>query len=93
MATDQQDIERRIRTYQKQLRRLTSELSLAEARERREIASDLHDHIGQALAFTKMKLTELRGNAVFSGPVVGVTTIKSFFFSTRCQNATYAMTE
>lgn len=46
---------------------MASELSLAEARERREIASDLHDHIGQALAFVSQKLSLLRGNAVFSG--------------------------
>jgi signal transduction histidine kinase len=61
------EISHRIRTYQKQLRRLASELSLAEARERREIASDLHDHIGQALAYVSQKVATLKGNAVFSG--------------------------
>ncbi len=66
-ANKQQDIARKIRTYQKQLRRLASELSLAEARERREIAADLHDHIGQALAYVSQKMTVLRGNAVLSG--------------------------
>ncbi len=66
-AGGQKDIARRIRAYEKQLRRLTSELSLAEARERREIASDLHDHIGQALAYVSQKVSLLRGNAVFSG--------------------------
>jgi two-component system NarL family sensor kinase len=49
------------------LRRLASELSLAEARERREIAEDLHDHIGQALAFIKMNVQLFRGNAIFCG--------------------------
>ena len=63
----QQETNRRIRAYQGQLRRLTSELSLAEARERREIASDLHDHIGQALAYVSQKVSTLQGNAVFSG--------------------------
>lgn len=63
----QQVIDHRIYVYQKQLRRLASELSLAEARERREIASDLHDHIGQALAFVSQKVTTLQGNAIFSG--------------------------
>ena len=58
---------RRIKAYQKQLRRLASELSLAEARERREIASDLHDHIGQALAYVSQRVTILQGNAIFSG--------------------------
>ena len=56
-----------IEGYQKQLRRLASELSLAEARERREIASDLHDHIGQALAYVTRKVAMLQGNAIFSG--------------------------
>ena len=56
-----------IQSYQRQLRKLASELSLAEARERREIASDLHDHIGQALAFVSQKMSVLRGNSIFSG--------------------------
>jgi len=59
--------ERHLQIYQKQLRRLASALSLAEARERREIASDLHDHIGQALAFISQKVTILHGNSIFSG--------------------------
>jgi signal transduction histidine kinase len=63
----QQDLALSIRVYQRQLRRLASELSLAEARERREIASDLHDHIGQALAYVSQKVALLRGNSVFSG--------------------------
>ncbi len=50
-----------------ELRRLTSELFMAEERSRRAIASDLHDHIGQALAMIRFKLMELQGNAVFSG--------------------------
>ena len=53
--------------YQKQLRRLAAELSLTEARERREIASDLHDHIGQALAYAYQKVSMLQGNSIFSG--------------------------
>ncbi len=50
-----------------QLRRLAAEISLTEARERRSIASDLHDHIGQALAFTKMHISQFRANSVFCG--------------------------
>lgn len=56
-----------IQDYQRQLRRLSSELSLAEARERREIASDLHDHVGQALALVAQKVSMMQGNAIFSG--------------------------
>ncbi len=51
----------------RQLRRLASELSLTEARERREIASDLHDQIGQSLALLRIRLGQLRGNMVFGG--------------------------
>jgi signal transduction histidine kinase len=64
---DHMNAEKRIESYQRQLRQLTSELSLAEARERRDIASDLHDHIGQGLAFIKMSISQLRGNAIFCG--------------------------
>ena len=42
--------------YQDHLRSLSSELSLTEERERRRIASDLHDRIGHALANASMKL-------------------------------------
>jgi signal transduction histidine kinase len=61
------DAKRQIRAYQRQLRRLASELCLTEARERREIASLLHDHIGQALAYVSQRLSTLRGEAIFSG--------------------------
>ncbi|MBI5804777.1 sensor histidine kinase [candidate division TA06 bacterium] len=50
-----------------QLRNLASELVLAEARERRAIAGDLHDHIGQALALVRRKLQVLQGYSAFSG--------------------------
>ena len=42
--------------YQARLRSLASELSLAEERERRRIAVEIHDHISQSLAMAKMKL-------------------------------------
>ncbi len=46
----------KIRKYQENLRNLALEISLLQERERRQIAIDLHDHIGQNLAFAKMKL-------------------------------------
>jgi signal transduction histidine kinase len=53
------DIEREILAYQTMLRALASELELAEESERRRIAVDLHDSIGQILAFSRRELTGL----------------------------------
>jgi two-component system, NarL family, sensor kinase len=61
------ELEQLVRARTEQLRRLASQLSLTEARERRVIAEDLHDHIGQALAYTKMNVAQFRGNAIFCG--------------------------
>ncbi len=43
----------------KELRSLAAELSFAEERTRRQIATDVHDHIGQNLAIAKIKLQAL----------------------------------
>jgi len=61
------EAQERIERYQAQLRRLASKLAAVEARERRTIASDLHDHIGQALAFIKLNVGQLQANATFCG--------------------------
>jgi len=49
------------------LRELALKLSMAEARERRRIAEELHDHLGQYLALAKMKLSAFNGNTIFCG--------------------------
>ena len=61
------EAQKRIERYQLQLRQLASQLAVVEARERRAIAIDLHDHIGQALAFMKMHISRFQGNAMFCG--------------------------
>ncbi|MDA8244374.1 MAG: sensor histidine kinase [Elusimicrobia bacterium] len=53
-----------ILSYQRQLRALSAEVILTEERERREIATDLHDVIGQTLAMAKMKAGALRGRCL-----------------------------
>ena len=58
--TQRKEAEAEIQTNQKQLQSLASELSLTEERERRRLATDLHDHIGQALAVSKIKLGVLQ---------------------------------
>lgn len=58
--TERKQAEERFITYQEKLQSLASELSLAEERERRRIASDLHDSVGQSLIVSKMKLEELK---------------------------------
>jgi PAS domain S-box-containing protein len=59
-VTQRKEAERKLLEYQQQLRSLASELSLTEARERKRIAADLHDRIGQALALTRIKLGTLK---------------------------------
>ncbi|MEN8212209.1 MAG: sensor histidine kinase, partial [Thermodesulfobacteriota bacterium] len=46
--------------YQEQLRALSSQISLAEGRQRHAIALGLHDKAGQSLTLTRMKLNEIK---------------------------------
>jgi len=58
--TERKLAERKLLTYQEKLQSLASELSLVEERERRSIATDLHDQIGQTLSVIKMRCFALR---------------------------------
>jgi PAS domain S-box-containing protein len=74
--TGQKQSETEIATYQERLRNLVSELSLTEERERRSLATDLHDHIGQNLALAKIKLGALGQQAATSEMRQGVDDIR-----------------
>jgi signal transduction histidine kinase len=76
------DAQKRIERYQLQLRQLASQLAVVEARERRAIAIDLHDHIGQTLAFIKMHIARFQGNAMFCGFEVEISEILSLLNQT-----------
>ncbi len=61
--TELKQAEEQLREYQWKLRSMASELSLIGERERRHIATELHDHIAQSLVFSKMRLDELQVSA------------------------------
>ena len=70
--TQRKEAEQKLLEYQHQLRSLASELSLTEARERKRIAADLHDRIGQALALTRIKLGTLKAEAHSAAKITSI---------------------
>jgi len=61
--TERKLAEKKLLDDRAQLKSLASQLSLTEERERRRLATDLHDHIGQSLVLSKIKLDLLRQSA------------------------------
>lgn len=59
--------EEKLLVNQRKLRALSSEMTLIEERERRQIAADLHDRIGQNLALTQIRLGMLAASGRGSG--------------------------
>ena len=53
---ERKQAEARLEAYQQELRALASQLILTEARERKKIASLIHDRVGQALSLSRIKL-------------------------------------
>lgn len=62
-VTELKEAENRVTSHQEQLRSLASQLCIVEERERRRLAGDLHDDVGQTLAAIKMKLGVLQHSA------------------------------
>jgi PAS domain S-box-containing protein len=73
-VTERIEAEQERYAYDEKLRSLTAELIASEERERRELAVELHDQIGQTLALAKIKLGAVRQAAPESlvGPVTEV---------------------
>jgi PAS domain S-box-containing protein len=59
--TDRKLAEEHLLQYKEELKALALQLSSTEERERREVATYLHDYISQALGFCKMKLGTMKG--------------------------------
>jgi len=66
-VTQERETQQQLLAYQERLRSLASQLSLAEEQQRRRIAADLHDRIGQALAMVKIKLGACHEPAILAG--------------------------
>ena len=65
-VTMRKQAEKKIREYQKSLQNLTTEISLIEEQQRKEIAANIHDHLSQSLVISKMKLSDLYKNTYLS---------------------------
>jgi PAS domain S-box-containing protein len=64
---ERESMARELMRNHSKLRSLTSELIMAGERERQRLAAALHDHVGQALAFTKINLGLLRQSPLEEG--------------------------
>jgi signal transduction histidine kinase len=57
--TARRQAEQKLQDYQQRLKALAFQLTVAEENERRNIAADLHDNVGQSLVFARMALSNL----------------------------------
>jgi PAS domain S-box-containing protein len=60
--TKRKQAENRIAEYQARLKALAYEVTIAEEKERRAIATDLHDYVGQSLALARMQIATLKSS-------------------------------
>src|SRR5262249_16080826 len=60
LKRSEEEAEAQVAGYQEKLRAMAFDAALSEERERRRIAADLHDRIGQSLALAQIRLGALR---------------------------------
>ena len=58
--SEEKRVEEKLEQYRRKLRKLAAELTAVEARERRQIAAELHENLGQLLATAKMKIAPMK---------------------------------
>ena len=58
--TERKKLDEQLLEHRRKVRSMASELALTEERQRRELAQDLHDSIGQNLALSKLRVDSLR---------------------------------
>jgi signal transduction histidine kinase len=61
-TAQRREAEEKVRDYQERLQEMAFDTALAEVRERRRIAVEVHDHLGQALSLVQIKLSSLRAS-------------------------------
>lgn len=61
--TEQRLAQERVQQHQQRLKALALQLTIAEESERRRLAEDLHDHVGQSLVFSRIQLADLKDQA------------------------------
>jgi PAS domain S-box-containing protein len=61
-VTEQSHAQNALRASRERIRLMASKLALTEERERRRIATEIHDHISQSLAVAKLRLGMLRSS-------------------------------
>ena len=58
--SDRKQSEERVKQYQQRLKAMALQLTITEEKERRRLAADLHDHVGQSLVFSRIQLAGLK---------------------------------
>lgn len=65
--SSRKEVEIRMANYKESLKNMTTEITLVEEKQRKDIAANIHDHLSQSLVISKMKLTDLEKEFKDSG--------------------------